>query len=71
MDSTSSGSSTASPTGAVRTRNKSAGSIAKRACDQCKFRKIKVCPSPHLPTRTREKKKPPRWPPPMLASPPR
>lgn len=32
----------ASPTGAIRTRNKTAGSIAKRACDQCKFRKIKV-----------------------------
>ncbi|KAJ5449603.1 uncharacterized protein N7458_006052 [Penicillium daleae] len=41
MDSTSSGSPTASPPGAVRTRNKSSGSIAKRACDQCKFRKIK------------------------------
>jgi hypothetical protein len=44
MDSTSSGSPTASPTGAIRTRNKSSsGAIAKRACDQCKFRKIKVC----------------------------
>lgn len=43
MDSTSSGSPTASLTGAIRTRNKSSGSIAKRACDQCKFRKIKVC----------------------------
>ncbi|GLI81453.1 hypothetical protein PoHVEF18_009834 [Penicillium ochrochloron] len=42
MDSTSSGSPTASPTGAIRTRNKSSsGAIAKRACDQCKFRKIK------------------------------
>ncbi|KAJ5204028.1 uncharacterized protein N7498_004907 [Penicillium cinerascens] len=43
MDLTSSGSSTgASPTGAIRTRNKTApGAIAKRACDQCKFRKIK------------------------------
>lgn len=46
MDSTSSGSPTASPTGAIRTRTKSAGSIAKRACDQCKFRKIKVCQDP-------------------------
>ncbi|KAJ5397300.1 hypothetical protein N7509_005413 [Penicillium cosmopolitanum] len=27
--------------GAIRTRNKNAASIAKRACDQCKFRKIK------------------------------
>ncbi|EPS26104.1 hypothetical protein PDE_01040 [Penicillium oxalicum 114-2] len=41
MDSTSSGSPTASPTGAIRTRNKTSGTIAKRACDQCKFRKIK------------------------------
>ncbi|KAJ5675923.1 hypothetical protein N7462_008820 [Penicillium macrosclerotiorum] len=40
MDSTSTGSSTP-PTGAIRTRNKTPGSIAKRACDQCKFRKIK------------------------------
>lgn len=62
MDSTSSGSPTASPTGTVRTRNKSAGSIAKRACDQCKFRKIKVCLDP-------KKKKPPRRPPSDVCSP--
>ncbi|KAJ5092273.1 hypothetical protein NUU61_007143 [Penicillium alfredii] len=43
MDSSSStGSPTgASATGAIRSRNKTAGAIAKRACDQCKFRKIK------------------------------
>jgi hypothetical protein len=39
-------STTGSPSGgapgAIRTRNKNAASIAKRACDQCKFRKIKV-----------------------------
>ncbi|KAJ5166481.1 uncharacterized protein N7482_005262, partial [Penicillium canariense] len=37
MDSTSTG----SPTGAIRTRTKTSSPIAKRACDQCKFRKIK------------------------------
>lgn len=31
----------ATPTGAIRTRSKTP-SITKRACDQCKFRKIKV-----------------------------
>lgn len=36
----------ATPTGAIRTQSRSSkkapGTIAKRACDQCKFRKIKV-----------------------------
>lgn len=43
-------SSTGSPSGgtpsAIRSRNKHAASIAKRACDQCKFRKIKVSFTP-------------------------
>lgn len=35
---------TSAMTGAIRTdsRKKSSGAIAKRACDQCKFRKIKA-----------------------------
>jgi hypothetical protein len=46
MESSSSTASTSGPAGAIR-KNKA---IAKRACDQCKFRKIKVSktPAPHL-----------------------
>ena len=42
MESTTASATGANATGAIRRRNKSTGSIAKRACDQCKFRKIKV-----------------------------
>ncbi|KAJ5719593.1 hypothetical protein N7493_007171 [Penicillium malachiteum] len=41
MDSTTGSPTSASTPGAIRTRSKTPGSIAKRACDQCKFRKIK------------------------------
>ncbi|KAJ5570323.1 uncharacterized protein N7459_009753 [Penicillium hispanicum] len=42
MDSTTGSPTGASAPGAMRARNKPPGSIAKRACDQCKFRKIKA-----------------------------
>ncbi|KAJ5279922.1 hypothetical protein N7478_005294 [Penicillium angulare] len=41
MDPTTGSSTSSSSPGAIRTRSKTPGNIAKRACDQCKFRKIK------------------------------